>query len=71
MKLPQRFRDVFDQVECIECHRFVLSNDRTLGRWHFTVGGLIPGPLKVARGTCPTCIEQDILMIGVLKRVFY
>jgi hypothetical protein len=59
----------FDYVECIECHSFQDAINIDFSKWRFSIMGLKPSILRVAKGLCPICIDNRKLFKGLLDRI--
>ena len=47
----------FNYLECTDCHSFHEVGSVNVSAWKFSLMGLRPSILSVAKGVCPTCQE--------------
>jgi hypothetical protein len=58
----------FNYLECTDCHLFIELHQKFVDAtaWKFSLMGLRPSILSVAKGVCPTCQDMRKQFKGVL-----
>ena len=66
-ELPISLRN-FNYLECTDCHLFIELHREFVDAtaWKFSLMGLRPSILSVAKGICPTCQEMRRQFRGVI-----
>lgn len=67
----QVIRKNFSYVECTDCHHLVelyMVHDLDLHEWKFSIMGLRPSILSVAKGLCPTCQDMRKQFKGIIEK---
>lgn len=57
----------FNYAECTDCHHIIeLAAETDLSAWKFSLMGLRPSILGVAKGICPECQDMRKTFKGIL-----